>query len=251
MPGGVLTEVRSRGDAGAGESGSTVARLAALPGIDTASGVAVATHGQASGRVLPVLPALSGLFPGGGLRRGSTVAIHGSTSLLLALLAEATAGGSWAAVVGLPDLGVVAADELGVAVHRLALVPRPGPDFAAVTAALVDGLDLVVAGDPDGPVRAQTARRLSARARHRGAVLLSPGPWPGAELDLSCTHTGWSGPEGGYGHLRERQTVVSVSGRGAAARPLRSAVLLPGPGGSVIPAFTGLPHGAPDEARVG
>ena len=64
-----------------------------------------------------------------------------ATSLLLALLAEASAGGAWAGVVGRPDLGLVAAAEAGIALERLALVPYPGADLVAVTAALLDGLD--------------------------------------------------------------------------------------------------------------
>ncbi len=74
----------------------------------------------------PVAAPLAPLLPGGGLRRGSVVAVHGSTALLLALLAAATAQGVWAAVVGVGDLGVLAAAEAGVAVQRLALVPAPG-----------------------------------------------------------------------------------------------------------------------------
>ncbi|NBH10575.1 hypothetical protein GTY80_45970, partial [Amycolatopsis sp. SID8362] len=68
---------------------------------------------------------------------------HGSTSLLLALLAPATAAGSWAAVVGLPSLGLAAAAEHGADLSRLALVPRPGAEFPAVVAALLDGVDVV------------------------------------------------------------------------------------------------------------
>jgi hypothetical protein len=209
-----------------------VARLASLPGVSTASRVAAAAkHAQVTGGVLPVLPELAGLLPATGLRRGSTVAVHGSTSLLLALLAEATASGSWAAVVGVPTLGLVAAAELGVEVSRLALVPRPGVEFASVTAALLDGIDLVAVGA--GQVNPQVARRLSARARHRGAVLLSFGAWPGAELELQCGPAEWAGLENGYGHLREREVVVHTRGRGSAARPLRAGLLLPGPAGRI------------------
>nr|WP_235999728.1 hypothetical protein [Qaidamihabitans albus] len=233
--------------------------MASLPGVSTATGVATtAEHGRTTGQVLPVLPALAGLLPWGGLRRGSTIAVHGSPSLLLALLAAATADGSWAGVVGVPHLGVAAASELGVEVNRLALVPRPGADFAAVTAALLDGLDLVAAGSPGQSVGARTAQRLSGRARHRGAVLLSLGPWPGAEVELRCIPTRWSGLEGGYGYLREREVVVEATGRGAAARPVRAAVLLPGPGGSVAPARSARPGrsglltpAAREEVRVG
>ncbi|MDQ0377437.1 hypothetical protein [Amycolatopsis thermophila] len=208
-----------------------VATLAALPGVSTASGVAAAAeHARLTGRVLPVRPELRRLLPSAGLRRGSTIAVRGSASLLLALLAEATATGSWAAAVGMPDLGLVAAAELGVEVSRLALVPRPGAEFTAVTAALLDGVDVVaVAARGAAP---QDARRLSARARHRGVVLLSLGPWPGAEVELRCEAGRWTGLEGGHGYLRERRVRVQGAGRGAATRPRRADLLLPGSAGA-------------------
>lgn len=223
MTSGVLADARA----------SPVARLASLPGVSTASGVATAAeHAQVTGRVLPVLPELAELLPSSGLRRGSTIAVHGSTSLLLALLAEATASGSWAAAVGLPDLGLVAAGELGVEVSRLALVPRPGVEFASVTAALLDGMDLVVV-DPSDKLAPRVARRLSARARHRGAVLLSRGAWPGAEVALHCEGGRWTGLATGSGYLRARQVAVHTGGRGAAARPVRAELMLPGQAGAV------------------
>ncbi|WP_239154182.1 hypothetical protein [Amycolatopsis sp. FDAARGOS 1241] len=213
-----------------------VARLAALPGVSTASRVAEqAAHAKTTGRVLPVSAALAGLLPDPGLRRGSTVAVHHSTSLLLALLAEATAAGSWAAVVGVPSLGIAAAAEHGVDVSRLALVPRPGAEYPAVVAALLDGVDLVVT-EPRS-VRPPVARRLSARARHRGAVLLSLGPWPAADLELHCTPGPWSGFLGaGAGFLRTRDAEVHARGRGSAARPRSATLALPGPGGRALPA---------------
>jgi hypothetical protein len=209
-----------------------VARLAALPGVSTASRVAAqADQARVTGRVLPVAPALAGLLPAAGLRRGTTVAVHGSSSLLLALLAEATAAGSWAAVVGLPSLGLAAAAEYGVDVGRLALVPRPGADLPAVLAALLDGVDLVVAST--STIQPAVARRLSARARHRGAVLLAFGAWPGADVELSCRLEPWSGLEEGYGHLRQRGALVRARGRGAAARPVSAQLWLPARDGSL------------------
>ncbi|MDQ3680666.1 MAG: hypothetical protein M3378_09035, partial [Actinomycetota bacterium] len=95
-------------------------------------------------QVLPVLPALQSLLPGGVLRRGSTVVVVGSTSLALALAAAPSAAGSWCAAVGLPSLGLVAVAELGVSLERLALVGAPGGSWPAVVAALVDALDVVV-----------------------------------------------------------------------------------------------------------
>jgi hypothetical protein len=137
-------------------------------------------------------------------------------------------------VVGVPDLGVLAAAELGVAVDRFALVPRPGEQPSAVVAALLDGVDLVVVG-PAARLGEAHARRLSARARHRGSVLLPLGPWPGVDLELRCERATWSGLGRGHGQLRRREVVVHARGRGAAARPARATLQLPGPGGAVHP----------------
>jgi hypothetical protein len=189
---------------------------------------------------LPVGKALRPLFSGGSLRRGSTVAVvtpksaSGATSLLFALLAEATAAGSWCAVVGLPRLGLVAAAEAGIAVERLALVPHPGPEWAGVVGALIDGLDLVVTATPTG-VPAQLASRLAARARQRGGVLVPIGQWPGADLTLEVVGGSWHGLEQGRGRLRGREVEVAAYGRGAATRPRRARLWLPGPRGTATP----------------
>lgn len=211
---------------------SAVTRLAALPGVSTASGVAAAASGAAAtGQLLPVLPELTPLLPAGGLRRGSTVSVIGSRALLLALLAEATTRGSWAAVVGMPDLGMVAAAELGVEVCRLAVVGKPGVELVPAVAALLDGLDLVVVG---GGVNGRTARQLSARARHRGAVLLAAGPWPGADVELRGERGRWRGiGTTGHGYLAEREMVVCSRGRGLPAVPVPVRLLLPGAGGGL------------------
>ncbi|MGH3981934.1 MAG: hypothetical protein ACRDST_04370 [Pseudonocardiaceae bacterium] len=180
----------------------------------------------------PVAEPLALLLPGGGLRRGSVVAVQGSTALLLALLASATGQGAWAAVIGVGDLGVLAAAEAGVVVRRLALVPRPGPDPVPVVAALLDGVSLVaLAGAERMPSGAR--RSLVARARQRGSVLLSLDRWPGADVELNCRAEAWRGAEAGYGRLRSREVVVRAVGRGAAARPRTVRLLLPGPGGAV------------------
>jgi hypothetical protein len=148
----------------------------------------------------------------------------GSTAFLLTLLASATSEGSWAAVVGMPDLGLLAASEIGVALHRLALVPAPGKALASVVAALLDGVDLVgiAAADlvRDGTKGQAMARRLAARARNRGTVLIpfgAGGLWPAAELRLSATDCRWTGIENGCGYLAGDDTTVTVRGRGSAA----------------------------------
>jgi hypothetical protein len=204
--------------------------LTAIPGVRTAAQLREPDAGP--GELLTVLPELARLLPGGGLRRGSTIAVRGGTSLVLALLAEATRNGSWAAVTGLPELGLAAAAELGVDLERIALVPDPGAELVAVLSALVDGFDLVVLGP--APVSDQTARRLAGRVRNRGTVLLTAGSWPGADLELRVSGRRWHGlTQDGHGHLRARDVVATSRGRGAAARPSSVGLLLPGPEGAV------------------
>jgi len=194
--------------------------------------------------LLPVLPALEGLLPEPGLRRGTTVGVGGgpgATSLALALGAAASAVGSWAGAVGLPSLGLEAAGELGVALERLLLVEPPPDRWATVVAALLDAVDLVHIALPPR-VRLGDARRLAARARERGAVLVvhapgavGTGAWPEAPaVRLTVAESAWAGPAGGgAGRLHARRVEVVGGGRGAAARPRRAALWLPDATGSV------------------
>jgi hypothetical protein len=186
-------------------------------------------------QALPLAAPLRSLLPGGGLRRGSTIEVGRSIGLTLALLAEASAAGAWCALVGLPEVGLVAAQEAGLELARLALVPDPGPDLVAVTAALLDGLDLVVlAGGQRLPAGAR--QRLTARARKAGSVLLPVGPWPGADVRLGVQEGRWQGLEGaGAGRLRCRQVRVRGTGRGSAHQMRSATVLLPGPDGRSHP----------------
>jgi hypothetical protein len=189
-------------------------------------------------QVLPVIHPLRQLLPGEGLRRGTTIATDGdaSVSLALALVAEATTTGSWAVAVGLPQLGLAAAAELGVALDRLALVPDVSRDtWPTVVAALVDAVDLVLVGPTT--VRAADVRRVLARARERGAVLVPiGGGWPEpVDLTLTTSASRWHGLGAGHGHLRARRVRVDTSGRRDAARPRRADLWLPAPGGGVAP----------------
>lgn len=184
---------------------------------------------MAGERLLPVVDALRPLLPGGGLRRGATVAVSGSTAVLLALLAGPSAAGSWCAAVALPWLGAVAAAELGVVLDRLALVPDAGREWAAIVGALIDGFDVVAVGVP-GRLRGADARRLAARARERGAVLIPFGDgWTGADVTVRAGPSRWVGLAEGHGYLEARYVPLAVEGRGAAARPRHGRIWLPGP----------------------
>lgn len=217
-------------------------------------------------RQLPVLPVLEGLLPGGALRRGATLSVDGpaATSLALATAARASRDGAWVAAVGFPSLGLVAADELGVALHRLVLVagPASGDDPAtwpSVVAALVDAFEVVLV-HADRRVRAGDARRLAARVRERGAVLVrvgASGPtgarWPGgADVGLRVTGATWEGLGEGHGHLRARRVTVEATGRREAARPRRAELWLPSADGTVeavpadpVPLHRPTPGGGP------
>jgi hypothetical protein len=188
-------------------------------------------------RLWKIPGALGACFPGGAVRRGSTLVIDspgGGVSLALALAAIVTAEEAWAAAVCLPSLGLLAAAELGVNLERLALVPAPGERWPAVAAALLEGIDLLLLGVP-GRVRPGHAHRLIARTREQGAVLVvleQPGErcWPEApDLRLSIHVATWDGLGWGHGHLQSRRVEVVTTGRRAATRERRTILWLPGP----------------------
>ncbi|ACQ80540.1 hypothetical protein Bcav_2289 [Beutenbergia cavernae DSM 12333] len=168
-------------------------------------------------RFLDVPDALTGLFPFGAMRRGTTTVLTGSSSLELHLAAALMADGAWCAFVARGDLGLAAAAEAGIALDRVAVVPRPGPDAPGVLGALVDGFDVVCVG-PCRALSSADRRSLSARVRHRGGVLLSSAPWPGAELTLEVSESSWSGIGSGHGVLHTERLVVEATGRGVGAR---------------------------------
>ncbi len=188
---------------------------------------------------LPVAPALASLLPGG-LRRGSTVSVSGSVSLLLALLGAASADGAWCALVGFPRISAEAASGYGIDLARLALVPVPGEGWTTAVGALLDAVDIVAARPPRGRGSAGIApgdvRRLAARARSKDAVLVpyvTAAAWPGADVRLHAREAAWSGIGAGTGRLRARQVEVTSTGRGSAARPTSANLWLPAADGSV------------------
>lgn len=187
-------------------------------------------------RTLPVSPALSGVLPTG-LRRGTTVYLAGpcgATSLLLGLLAGASADGAWCALVGMPDVGPEAAAAAGVDLGRLAWVPDPGERWPTVVSILLEGLDIVAVG-LGGPVRPRVveARRLVARARQAGSVLMVSGEgWPeGPDLTLEVSGGRWEGLGQGYGSLLRRRLSVSLGGR-RSGRRRQADLWLPGGSGA-------------------
>lgn len=216
--------------------------LLAPAGIDTALRGRIRPTSDRRDQLLPLLPDLRPLFPGGALPRGWVVVVDhaaagGATTLAFSLLAAATSAGSWCAAVGAADLGLVALAGLGIDLDRLVLVPRPGAArWAQATALAIEGTDAVLACPP-GPVRPQLARRLGARARQRRValvVLARHHPWPeGADLRLSVGAGCWLGAGAGHGHLTRRRVEVVSSGRRGATRPVRTELWLPSESGAL------------------
>lgn len=178
--------------------------------------------------ILPVGGPLGALLPDGGLPRGGVVGIRsgavggGGSSLLLSMVAAIQAGdGSgigaggacWAALVGVPELGLLSAAELGVQLDRLAVVPDPGDDALQVISVLADGVEVIVTGAPRAAVPPARVRVLRGRLRTNGAVLLVAGDWPGADLVLTAQASRWSGLGNGHGRLIDRDLAVTVEGR--------------------------------------
>lgn len=199
-------------------------------------GERVAPLAAAHERTLPVLDPLQDLLPGGALQRGWMIATggDGATSLALAVAAGPSAAGSWVAVVGEEGLGLAAAAEAGLALERLLVVnARDARTAAEATAALVGSVDVVLVGSG---IRfgAADRRRLVARLRERGSVLIHCGTGAphGADVSLQVVSSRWCGLGDGWGLLRSRRVSVRAQGRGAAARERTVDLLLPGPDGS-------------------
>jgi hypothetical protein len=184
---------------------------------------------------LPVPDGLAGLLPDG-LHRGSTIAVSGSVSLLLALLGAPSRQGAWTALVGMPAINAEAAAEAGLDLSRLAVINPPedgwtSSSWTTAVGALLDAVDVVVARP--GAVQRSTvhratgvsdgdARRLTGRARSKDALLVLFGQhaerWPAVQLRLAAEHGDWTGIGNGYGRLARRRLTLSATGRGRSAR---------------------------------
>jgi hypothetical protein len=192
---------------------------------------------RAGERLLPVLPALAELLPGGALRRGTVVGCCGcaATTLAVSMIVEASRQGSWVGIAGMTTLGVRMLDELGVDLGRVVQVggPLDPGAWADAMVALIDGFDVVVA-DSALPLRTPAARKLQSRVQARGAVLVLAGGTGSFTVDvqLGSTQPRWVGLGDGHGIARARQVVVEVYGR-RVARPQEMLMWLPADDGSV------------------
>lgn len=196
----------------------------ALMAAETAVGVRrVDWAGAGTGEDIPArgdgveLPtALAPLVPGGVIRRGTTTCVTGSTTLACHLIAALASQESWTAIVGYPDLGLAALFDAGLDPARVVLVPEPGPNAVEVLGAVVDGFDVVLVGE-GAALQDRDRRALSQRVRHRGALLVSSAPWPGAEVTFVTENITWNGLSV-VGRVTGGNFLISSTGRGIGAR---------------------------------
>jgi hypothetical protein len=177
--------------------------------------------------LLPLPESLAGQLAGV-LPRGSVAVLSGARSLALQMVAATTAAGGHAAIVGQPDVGLLAAVEMGADLSRLAVVPDPGTDPVEVAAVLMDGMDLVVLGLGARSISPTRARAVTARARQKGCTLLvTGGDWPGASARLDArvcgydvTGAGIGPPTPGCGRISRVR--LDTRARSKLARPARA-----------------------------
>lgn len=178
-------------------------KIAALSGKDTAP----------ADDAVPVDPAL--------LPRGTVAVLSGARSLTLRMVATVTAGGGNAVIIGQPDIGLLAAVEMGADLSRIAVIPDPGNDPVEVAAVLIDGMDLVVLGLGGRRVTRTRARAVVARARQKGCtVLVIDGDWEGASTRLEARVCGYEltpsfggGTPPGVGRISGVRLQISRCGR--------------------------------------
>jgi len=173
---------------------------------------------------LPVAKALQPIIPDGVLVRGRTVLCSGDAAMSTALLlvSAATEAGSWLAIVGVSDFGLMSACEQGVALQRTVLVTPTSnkKDWTSTVAAVADGFDVVMLEVPR-EVSESDARRIQTRIQARRNVLVlvetsrhtTPRSIFQPDVVLHTATTSWHGIEHGAGYVQGRHIDVTVSGR--------------------------------------
>jgi len=212
----------------------------------------IAPVSAAGERTMAVPPALSDLFPEGGLVRGRALACRGAAATWVAMMlaAPSVAGGSWLGVIDVPELGLDAAAESGIPLERIVRIDTGGVPsvWAESVAAACDGFEILLTSlaAVRGRLAPATARKVLTRVRQRAAVLLVVGEHGSLECDgiIEGVDGSWSGLGAGHGHLRQRQLRIAASGRRIPG-VRRCTVELPlgGPSGTAV--STGQPPADP------
>lgn len=108
---------------------------------------------------------------------GAVLEVGSGTGFLLRAAAGVAPSQGWIGFVGVRDIGWLAAREAGIDLVRVVSVPEPGPLAADVVATLLDGVDVLCVDGVD--LSSSQQRRLAARVRRDGRVVLTTRAWPG------------------------------------------------------------------------
>lgn len=159
-------------------------RMAAMSGRPDQPSVEIADSADAA---LPLPESLRDLLPQKGIARGSVISCDGARSVLLAVIASVTGAGGQVGIVGMPQVSLLSAVEMGADLSRIATVPYPGADPVEVAAVLLDGMDLVILDLCHTDVAPSRSRVVMGRARKQASSLLvTGGAWPGLHARLEA-----------------------------------------------------------------
>ena len=198
-------------------------------------------------QLLPVADDLVPLLTQPGLVRGSVLAAQGPGALTLAtaLAAEVSRAGGWVTAVGLGHMGVSAVAERGASLDRWVFVDEPGDAAAEVLNALIGSVDVILLAS-SVRLAAAHSRRLRARLRERGTVMIEVGAsgtagprgvgasgTAGPDVTFTVERAAWTGLGYGHGRLQQRRAEVVAVGRGAASLPRRAVLWLPDADGCI------------------
>ncbi|WIM68173.1 hypothetical protein QP027_01880 [Corynebacterium breve] len=171
----------------------------------------VLSVGEGLGRVLPMR----------GLPRRSVTHMSETPSLVVELLEQATRQGSYAGVVGWPELSYAGINNL----HHVVAVPDPGMDPLSVLTVLVEGLDLVVYRGAAAQLSPTRARPLLGKLRAGHAALLLVGTQvQSPTLTVEAEVTAFRGIGQGSGRITGMDIAIRAEAKGY--RPGRGTVAL-------------------------
>ena len=166
-------------------------------------------------RGIPTHPGIAALLPGGAMRAGAVYTVGPSAALTIAMLGAPSSAGMWTAVVGMPEFGIEAAQESGVRLDRLVLVPHPGEHWLSAIGVLAEVMGVIAVRAPRS-ASPGALDRLTARLRQYGCTLVVTGAsitgasaaGMAGDAALALERSRWRGIGHGHGFLAERELTV-------------------------------------------